>query len=76
MKFLRIFLEKLKKDENAEKMTDFDCKVEFSEITGQLVFLPCYIAMYKYEESEYFFVVSGQTGTTRGQVKRAGKNEG
>jgi len=58
---------KIKKDENAEKMSDFDIKVEFSEVTGQLVFLPCYIAMYKYEDAEYFFVVSGQTGTTRGQ---------
>jgi hypothetical protein len=49
-------------------MTDFTANVSFNEVNGQLVFLPCYLATYLYEGSEYLIVVSGQSGSARGQV--------
>ena len=66
-------IEKCKYDERAEKVKDFHVKVEFHNIVGQLVYLPVLTASYTYEGSDYIFVVSGQTGSIKGQVRTSNK---
>lgn len=60
--------EKCKKEEKADKIDKFHIDVVFSNVSGRLIYLPAYLCSYTYEGSEYSFVVSGQTGSIKGQV--------
>jgi hypothetical protein len=58
---------KCKKDEKAEAIEGFQLNVSFSDLHGQLIFLPVYLCTFYFESNEYFFLVNAQTGSIRGQ---------
>ena len=41
--------------------------VTFTNVQKKLIYLPIYLSAYSYEGKEYKFIVSGQSGSVRGQ---------
>jgi len=60
-------LKKCKKQHNTEIVEKLNFKIEFSNVSSRLIFLPAFLCNYFYESEEYIFIVSGQTGSVNGQ---------
>ena len=52
------------------KLIHFYGSFTIGDITGDLLYLPCYILTYTYNQVEYTAVMSAQTGFTTGDVRK------